>query len=39
MLDHDPDDDSLDTRRLTGSGFWRLRVGRWRVIYDRSDEL
>jgi mRNA interferase RelE/StbE len=35
----DPDDSSLDLKPLTNSPFWRLRVGGWRVIYDRQDEL
>lgn len=34
-----PDDSDLDTRPLTGSRLYRLRVGRWRVIYDRQDEM
>ncbi|MDZ7736183.1 MAG: type II toxin-antitoxin system RelE/ParE family toxin [Gammaproteobacteria bacterium] len=39
MLGNNPDDDSLDNRQLSGSELWRPRIGRWRVIYDRSDEL
>ena len=35
----DPDDATLDLKPLTNSRFWRLRVGDWRVIYDRQDEL
>jgi mRNA interferase RelE/StbE len=35
----DPDDDCLDAIPMTNSPFWRLRVGGWRVIYDRQDEL
>ncbi|MEO5364494.1 MAG: type II toxin-antitoxin system RelE/ParE family toxin [Magnetococcus sp. DMHC-8] len=35
----DPDDANLDTTPLTGSRFWRLRVGNWRVIYDRQEVL
>lgn len=38
-LGNNPDDPELDIRQLAGSQLWRLRVGRWRVIYDRSDEL
>ena len=32
----DPDDVMLDTKQLTGSRLWRLRVGGWRIIYDRQ---
>lgn len=33
----DPDDAGLDVIPMTNSPFWRLRVGGWRVIYDRQD--
>lgn len=32
------EDRSLDVRRLTGSGHFRLRVGDWRVIFDYDRE-
>lgn len=38
-LGENPDDPELDVKRLEGEPFWRLRVGGWRVIYDRQDEL
>ncbi|MBF0459790.1 MAG: type II toxin-antitoxin system RelE/ParE family toxin [Magnetococcales bacterium] len=38
-LGRDPDDASLDVKPLINSPFWRLRVGGWRVVYDRQDEL
>ncbi len=38
-LGNDPDDKTLDTKKLTASPYWRLRVGSWRVIYDRQDAL
>ncbi len=38
-LGHDPDDGSLDTKRLTGVPLYRLRVGDWRIIYDRQDAV
>jgi len=38
-LGRNPDDPALDTKLLTGSRLWRLRVGGWRVIYDRRDAL
>lgn len=37
-LGHNPDDEFLDTKKLAASPYWRLRVGNWRVIYDRKDE-
>ena len=39
MLGHNPDDPRLDVKRLTGEPYHRLRVGGWRVIYDRHDQL
>ena len=39
MLGHDPDDPALDTRRLASVPLHRLRVGDWRVIYDRRDQV
>lgn len=38
-LGQDPDDSGLDTKRLVGSPLYRLRVGDWRIIYDRQDAL
>ncbi|MBF0110482.1 MAG: type II toxin-antitoxin system RelE/ParE family toxin [Magnetococcales bacterium] len=35
----DPDDPSLDVKPLIGSHLWRLRVGGWRIIYDRQDAI
>ncbi len=37
LLGENPDDPALDTRRLEGEPCYRLRVGGWRVIYDRDD--
>jgi mRNA interferase RelE/StbE len=35
-----PDDGKLDVRKLEGEeALFRLRVGGWRVIFDRQDEL
>jgi len=39
FLGLNPDDKNLDIKKLAGSSFWRLRVGLWRVIYDRRDDL
>ena len=38
-LGNNPDDKALDVKKLTASPYWRLRVGGWRVIYDRQDAL
>ena len=32
-----PDDVTLDSKQLKGSHLWRLRIGRWRIIFDRQD--
>lgn len=37
MLRHNPDDPRLDIKRLAGQPLYRLRVGNWRVIFDRQD--
>ena len=35
-----PDDKALDVKKLEGEeGLFRLRVGDWRVIFNRQDEL
>lgn len=39
QLGQNPDDSSLDTKRLTGTPLYRLRVGDWRIIYDRQDAV
>mgnify|MGYP000041231534 CR=1 FL=1 len=36
-LSYDPDSKTLDAKKLSGMEYWRLRVGDWRVIYDRDD--
>ena len=36
-LSYDPDSKLLDIKKLEGEEYWRLRVGDWRVIYDRDD--
>ena len=35
----DPDDPLLDIKPLSGNLLWRLRVGEWRIIFDRQDEV
>ena len=39
QLGLDPDDPALDVQRLQGEPYWRLRVGGWRVIFDRQDAV
>ena len=40
MLSDNPDDQRLDVKRMVGfDARWRLRVGQWRIIYDRLDTL
>ena len=36
-LGADPDKNALDIKQLKGSRLWRVRVGGWRIIYDRQD--
>lgn len=38
-LSCNPDSRTLDIKKLTGEIYWRLRVGNWRVIFDRDDEV
>ena len=39
QLGHNPDDPALDTKRLAGLPLYRLRVGDWRIIYERQDAV
>lgn len=39
LLGSNPDNPSLDIKKLQGEPYFRLRVGAWRVIFDRADEL
>lgn len=38
-LGYDPDDPTLDIKRLVDEPYYRLRVGDWRIIFDRQDSL
>ena len=38
-LGENPDDPSLDIKPLQGQPYYRLRVGDWRVIFDRDDDV
>jgi mRNA interferase RelE/StbE len=37
QLGRNPDDSSLDIKKLEGEPYFRLRVGNWRVIFERHD--
>ncbi len=39
MLKNNPDDSVLDVKRLQGQGYYRLRVGDWRVVYARDEDI
>lgn len=39
LLGENPDNPILDIKRLQGEPYYRLRVGQWRVIFDRDDEV
>ena len=32
-----PDDPTLDIKPLEGRPYFRLRIGEWRIIFDRQD--
>ena len=39
QLGRNPDDLKLDIKPLPGQSYYRLRVGQWRIIYDRQDSI
>lgn len=39
LLGKNPDDPTLDIKPLQGQPYYRLRVGDWRVIFDRDDDV
>jgi mRNA interferase RelE/StbE len=39
QLGLNPDDPMLDVKQLQGEPYFRLRVGDWRVIFDRQDAV
>lgn len=39
LLGKNPDDPILDIKKLKGEPYFRLRVGSWRIIFDRDDEV
>lgn len=38
-LRKDPDDACLDIKKLSGRSEHRMRIGSWRIIYERNDFL
>jgi mRNA interferase RelE/StbE len=38
-LGYNPDDPSLDIKKMVGESSYRLRVGDWRIIFEREDVL
>ena len=39
LLGANPDNASLDIKKLQGEPYFRLRVGQWRIIFDRDNEV
>lgn len=39
QLCRNPDDSSLDIKKLEGEPYFRLRVGNWRVIFEWHDAV
>lgn len=39
LLGSNPDDPVLDVKKLVGESYYRLRVGNWRIIFDRQDAV
>jgi len=39
QLGLNPDDRGLEVKRLQGEPYHRLRVGEWRVIFERQDAV
>jgi mRNA interferase RelE/StbE len=39
LLGQNPDDPTLDAKPMVGTSLYRMRVGNWRVIYDRQDAV
>jgi mRNA interferase RelE/StbE len=39
LLGDDPDNPTLDIKSLQNQPYYRLRVGQWRIIFDRDDEV
>ena len=39
QLGDNPDAPGLNVKKLEGEPGWRMRVGGWRIIFDRQNEL
>ncbi len=39
LLGENPNNPSLDIKPLQGSDYYRLRVGQWRIIFDKDDDV
>lgn len=39
LLGINPNSKCLDIKKLSGEKYFRLRVGDWRIIFDRDDTL
>jgi mRNA interferase RelE/StbE len=39
LLGCNPNNPLLDIKKLTGEPYYRLRIGDWRIIFDRQDEI
>lgn len=39
LLGLNPDDPELDIKKMVGEPYYRLRIGNWRVIFDRQDQV
>ncbi len=39
MLGKNPDDKRLDIKKMKGKSAYRLRIGQWRVIFERDDDV
>jgi mRNA interferase RelE/StbE len=39
LLGENPDNTSLDIKKLQGEPYFRLRVGQWRIIFDRNNDV
>ncbi len=39
MLGNNPDNPHLDTKALQGEPYYRLRVGGWRIIFERNNDI